>query len=274
MKKGVNQWCFANGTTLERMINLTAGHGFDGIEINMQEGDDVIGLHLGSSEQRILEMGRMAADTGICIPSISTGLHWQYALSHPDAATRKKGQEVIRRMIEAAALIGADTVLVVPGAVSPTVRYDDAYERATESIWGVMGDAEAAKVHVGIENVWNKFLLSPLEMARFIDGLGSDYVGAYFDVGNVLQFSFPEQWIRILGGRIRKVHVKDFSTQVGNIHGFVPLLAGDVNWRAVREALLEIGYDGFLTAELSAYAHGDNQLIADTSRHLDVIIAD
>jgi hexulose-6-phosphate isomerase len=128
-------------------------------------------------------------------------------------------------------------------------------------------------VAIGIENVWNKFLLSPLEMARYIDELNSDFAKAYFDVGNVLQFGYPEQWIRILGKRINKVHVKDFSTKVGNITGFVPLLAGDVNWPAVVEALEEIGYDDVITAELSPYTIGPKQLPIDTARHMDVILA-
>src|SRR5690606_30036891 len=110
----------------------------------------------------------------------------------------------------------------------------------------------------------------PLEMARYIDELDSEYIGAYFDVGNVLQFGFPEQWINILGKRIFKVHVKDFSTSVGNITGFVPLLAGDVDWKAVKSALEEIGYEDTLTAELSPYALCPSTLADDTSRHLEL----
>ncbi len=125
---------------------------------------------------------------------------------------------------------------------------------------------------MGIENVWNKFLLSPLEMARYIDEFDSPCVCAYYDVGNVLLFGYPEQWIRILGHRIQRVHVKDFKPAVGNYNGFVPLLAGDVNWTEVRLALQEIGYNDVLTAEIDPYASYPEQLIFDTARHIDVII--
>jgi L-ribulose-5-phosphate 3-epimerase len=115
-------------------------------------------------------------------------------------------------------------------------------------------------------------LLSPLEMANYMDELQSPYIGCYFDVGNVLQFGYPEQWIRILNQRIRKVHVKDFNMQVGNINGFVPLLSGDVDWDAVRNALHEIGYSDVITAELSAYKKAPLQMLMDTSSQMDVII--
>ena len=129
------------------------------------------------------------------------------------------------------------------------------------------------RIVIGVENVWNKFLLSPLETARFLDEIGSDYVKAYFDAGNVLQFSYPQSWAEALGKRIAKVHVKDFDPAIGNITGFKPLLQGAMDWGALIGALKNVGYDGYLTAELSPYPTNPMQLIKDTSAALDYILS-
>jgi len=178
-------------------------------------------------------------------------------------------------------LLGVDTILVVPGAISglgPTpedeiVEYDVAYDRALQLMKELAPYAEEKKVCIGIENVWNKFLLSPLEMRDFIDKVGSDYVGSYFDVGNVIYSGYPEHWIKILGKRIRKVHFKDFRRDVGTLAGFVDLLAGDVNYPAVVKALKNVGYDSFVIAEMiPAYTHYTDQIIYNTSASMDRIL--
>ena len=128
-------------------------------------------------------------------------------------------------------------------------------------------------MHIGIENVWNKFLLSPLEMRDFIDKIGSDYVGSYFDVGNVVYSGYPEQWIHILGKRIRKVHFKDYRCNPGGLNCFVDLLSGDVNWRAVRQAFADIGYDGWAAGEMiPQYAQGSDQIIYNTCKSMERIM--
>ncbi len=132
--------------------------------------------------------------------------------------------------------------------------------------------AEQYQVNIGIENVWNKFLLSPLEMRDFIDKIGSKYLGSFFDVGNILAFGYPEHWIRILGKRIKKVHIKDFRKDIGNVTGFTSLLEGDVNWPAVMQALKEIGYNDFIIAELSPYKFYPEQLVENTSKAMDKIM--
>ncbi len=136
------------------------------------------------------------------------------------------------------------------------IDYDVCYERAGEAIRQILPAAEQTGVAICIENVWNKFLLSPLEMRDFIDGFNSEMVGAYFDVGNVLLTGYPDQWIRILGKRIKRVHVKDFKLSVGTVAGFVDLLEGDVDFEAVKKTLTEIGYDGYVTAELLPFEPG------------------
>ncbi|MBO1514849.1 sugar phosphate isomerase/epimerase family protein [Metabacillus bambusae] len=272
MLKGINQWCYPEGTPLEEVFAYSKEAGFDAIELNLYNSGG-IGLTMDSTPGEAEAITKLALSYGLQLRSLSTGLLWQSPLSSVNGDVREQGRKIILKQIELASVMGIDTVLVVPGSVSHDVAYDDCYKRSQEELKKVLDEAEKRQVAIGIENVWNKFLLSPLEMARYIDELNSDFAKAYFDVGNVLQFGYPEHWIRILGKRISKVHVKDYSTKVGNITGFVPLLAGDVNWPAVMEALEEIGYEDVITAELSPYTIGPKQLPIDTARHMEVILA-
>jgi hexulose-6-phosphate isomerase len=183
-------------------------------------------------------------------------------------------------MIDAAAAVGTDAVLVIPGAVDiffnpamPVVDYQDCMSRARDGIAAVLPAAEKAGVRMGIENVWNRFLLSPLELVRFIDQFESRFVGSYFDVGNVMLTGYPEQWIRALGKRIARVHFKDFKRAAGTVAGFVDILSGDVNWPEVVAALKEVGYDGFCTAEMIPhYTHHPEVMIENTARAVRAII--
>jgi hexulose-6-phosphate isomerase len=272
MLKGINQWCYPEGTPLEEVFAYSKEAGFDAIELNLYDSNG-IGLTMDSTPGEAEAITKLALSYGLQLRSLSTGLLWQSPLSSVNGNVREQGRKIILKQIELASVMGIDTVLVVPGSVTQDVSYDDCYKRSQEELKKVLDEAEKRQVAIGIENVWNKFLLSPLEMARYIDELNSDFAKAYFDVGNVLQFGYPEQWIRILGKRISKVHVKDYSTKVGNITGFVPLLAGDVNWPAVVKALEEIGYEDVITAELSPYTIGPKQLPIDTARHMEVILA-
>ena len=271
MLKGINQWCYPTGTRLEEIFEYSRDAGFDTVELNLNKVGDV-GLTVETTKQEAIDIKEMASSYGIQLQSLSTALLWETPLSSADENIQKQGIDTVKKMLEISSYIGIDTILVVPGAVTEEVSYDDCYRRSQEAIKQTIATAEKYNVKIGIENVWNKFLLSPLEMARYIDELGSSHIGAYFDVGNVLQFGYPEQWIRILNNRIFKVHVKDFDTQAGNGTGFRNLLAGDVNWGAVVAELNEIGYTGALTAELTPYKQSANALANDTARHLDVIL--
>ncbi|AYV68081.1 MULTISPECIES: sugar phosphate isomerase/epimerase family protein [Niallia] len=270
MLKGINQWCYPDDTPLEMVFKYSRDAGFDAIELNVSI--DGIGLTMNTSREEAKRIRKMAEHYRLRLSSISTNLLWKFPLSHYDEKVREQGRKVIEKQIELAGYIGADTVLVVPGVVNEETSYLDCYRRSQDELRKVLPLAEKHNIHVGIENVWNKFLLSPLEMARYIDEFHSDYIGAYYDVGNALQYGYPEQWISILGERIRKVHVKDFKLNVGNITGFVPLLAGDVNWEKVYQALKNIGYKDTVTAEIPAYAFGPEYLAQDTSKHLDVVL--
>ncbi len=266
----VNQWCFPEGTALEQVFSVSRQAGLDGVELNLYMPGSV-GLTMESTAVEARGVRELANGYGLELKSLSTGLLWDAPLSSPDAQLRNQGRSIVRKQLELASEMEMDAVLVVPGAVTNEVAYEECYFRSQQEIADLEKDARRLGVRIAIENVWNKFLLSPLDMARYVDELQSDAVGVYFDVGNVLQFGFPQQWIRYLGGRIVKVHVKDFSRAVGNITGFVPLLAGDVDWPAVREALSAIGYADYVTAELTPYAAYPEQLIRDAAGHLSLI---
>ncbi|MBG9785077.1 sugar phosphate isomerase/epimerase family protein [Shouchella lehensis] len=272
MKKGINQWCYPEGTPLDRVLEWTKQAGFSTIELNVAKQGEV-GLTLDTTVEEAKAIKTQIKAAGLEMDSLSTSLLWQTPLSSGDEKIREQGKHVVRRMLEFAHDLDVSTILVVPGMVTEDVRYDECYERSIAALKELAPLAEEVNVRIGIENVWNRFLLSPLEMAQYIDEVNSTHVGAYFDVGNVLQFGYPEQWIRILGERIFKVHVKDFKTSVGAMTGFTNLLAGDVNWQAVMKELQEIGYNGELTAELTPYAYDPAALAYDTSRQMDLLLA-
>ena len=283
MKKGINAWCFPGSFSLERCMKLAKQAGFDAIELNMSERDpgrsftdelsfeENSGLTIDSSDGELAAIAALAREIGIVISGVSTSLHWTYPLTSNDGDTREKGKQIVRKMLHAASVFGADAVLVVPGLVDKTVPYATAYRRSLEALRELSADAAREKVSICVENVWNKFLLSPLEMARFVDEAESPYVGVYFDAGNVLQYSYPEHWAEVLGKRIRRVHIKDFNLSVGNINGFTNLLEGDMDWKALMDALRAAGYDGFVTAELAPYKTGPERIAADTAAHMDII---
>jgi hexulose-6-phosphate isomerase len=207
-------------------------------------------------------------------------LYWTYSLTSNSESTRSKALDIGRKQLETAAQLGVDTILLIPGAVgvdfipgSEVVPYDVAYDRAQEAVTQLAATAAEYKVNIGIENVWNKFLLSPLEMRRFIDEIGSPWVGSYLDIGNTLLTGYPEHWISILGERIKKVHFKDYRRQAGGLHGFVDLLAGDVDYPSVVAALAAAGYDGYVIAEMIPnYTHHTEQIIYNTSFSMDRIL--
>jgi hexulose-6-phosphate isomerase len=250
MQIGINRWTLPDELPLAACFQMAKRAGFDSIEINIAEEGE---LTPASTEAEVRAIVASAAQAGIALSSLSTGLGWRYPITSPDEGVRRQGAETIRRMLEVAQWLGVDTILVVPGVVSADIAYDDAYTRAQEVLKRLAPEAERRGVAIGVENVWNKFLLSPLEFARFLDEIGSPCVGAYFDAGNVLVYGFPDQWIRILGRRIKKIHVKDFKSPIGNMSGFCNPLQGDVPWAKVRAALEAIGYDDYITAEVDGY---------------------
>lgn len=276
MKKGINIWSFPQASIKDN-LSLAKKAGFEGVELALNGSGE---LSMESTEKEVLDIKNYATDLGLSLYSLSCGLCWDYRLSDDDKANREKAKDMIKKQIDTAYLLGADTVLVIPGVVNvefsmpeKKVAYDVVYGRALEGLNQLKGYAEQAKVNIGLENVWNKFLLSPMEMRDFIDKIGSDYVGSYLDVGNTLYCSYPEDWVRILGKRIKKVHFKDYRVQAGGLHGFVDLLAGDVNYPEVVNALEEIGYNDWVSAEMIPnYKHYTETIIYNTSNSMDKIL--
>jgi L-ribulose-5-phosphate 3-epimerase len=205
---------------------------------------------------------------GLPIHSVMNAAHWRYPLSSSDpqvVATSIKGIETSLRN---AKLWGAETVLVVPAVVNAETSYKDAWDRSVVAIKKVVPLAQDLKVIIAIEEVWNKFLLSPLEMANYVDSFKSPWVKAYFDVGNVVLYGFPQDWIRTLGNRIVKLHLKDFRFHKGMAE-FVPLREGDINWPEIYKALSDIGYRGTATVEVRG---GGEAELREISKRVDLIL--
>ena len=225
------------------------------------------------TDQAEAEQVRAAAEkTGLKIHSVMNSDHWRYPLSSADPEVVNRSVAGMETSLRNAKLWGADAVLLVPAVVDPATSYADAWTRSQKVIRErILPLATDLKVIVAIEEVWNKFLLSPLEMARYVDEFKSPWVRAYFDVGNIVFYGYPQDWIRTLGKRIVKVHLKDFKLDRGKGQFELKNLGeGDIDWVEVRKALAEIGYDGYMTTEISG---GDLAYLKDVSARIDRFLA-
>ena len=281
MRKSINIWSFPAEWTLEAKLRLARAAGFAGIELDLTLDGAV---SLGSSTVELDAVRAQVEREGLEVSGLATGLYWQFNPVSEDPTVREEARTVLRRQIECAAQLGIDTVLVVPGAVgipwearAAIVPYDTAHTRAADFIRRAMPLAERHRVVLGIENVWNQFLPSPVVMAVFIDSFASPWVAAYLDVGNAIAAGHAEHWAKILGPRIRRVHFKDYRRAIGTVHGFVDLLSGDVNWPEVMRELRAANYAGWVAAEMIPpapfYRHCPEVLIHNTSRAMDAILA-
>lgn len=290
VKKGINIWSFPVGMDIIQCMKLAQKAGFEGIELALNLTGE---LNLQTSDSDIRRLGQAADDMGLAINSLATGLYWQFSLTSNRQDIRERAKSIVRRQIDIAALLAIDCILVCPGTVgvdfkpgdvvpdagdieffagSEIIDYEIAYMRAQQSLRELSRYAMEKGVIIGIENIWNKFLLSPIEMRRFIDEIESAWVGVYFDVGNVMRTGYPDQWIKILGSRIKKIHFKDFRIDSHGLSGFVDLLAGDVDFIKVMEALTSINYRGWINAEMCpTYKLYSDQNIFNTSASMDRI---
>ncbi len=268
----LNYWTlggFDGKTPVEQALDEVAAMGLDGLELTFDAGVFAPGI----SQTRCREIRAEAARRGLRIATLATGRYWNCSLSSPDAAERRAAIAFTREYLQAAAWVGAKTVLVVPGAVAvpwdparPVVPYAAAWKHATASIRACLPTAERLKVAIALENVWNWFLADPMAMKLFVDQFRSRRVGVYFDVANCLINGYPEHWIDILGRRIAAVHVKNFSRQDcgGGLHGFGDdLRRGDVNFPAVLAALDRARYRGPVTAEMIPFSRLPNLVLPD-----------
>ena len=228
LRKGI-MWASVGiqGSVLEKCKAIKAA-GFEGIE--------------PSSGADRKEFADAMKATGLVASSVCNAFNWDFPLSHPDAEKRREAVNKVVLTIEDAKAYGADAILFTPGRVDENWSYEDCWIRSTECIKELVPVADKMQIKICVENVWNNFLLSPLEMRRFVEQFNSKYVGVYFDCGNIVVYGWPEQWITLLGRRIGRVHIKEYSKQIadkeGRVAGFkAPLTEGSVNWAKVIESL-------------------------------------
>ncbi len=241
-------------------FQMAADVGFEGIEPNTIPTPEEVDAYR-----------RAAEASGVAIHSIMNSDHWRYSLTDNDPEVVKRSVEGIKTSLRNAKDLGAGVILLVPGIVTAQVRYAQVYERSQKAIRELLPLAEELGVVIGIENVGNRFLLSPLEFARYIDEFDSPYVRAYFDVGNVIRYGFPQDWIRTLAHRLVRIHVKHFEP--GREHPvFDPedRRTEGIDWQDVRRALTEVGYQGYVSAEVRS---GDEAYVKEVSARMDKIFA-
>jgi hexulose-6-phosphate isomerase len=235
--------------------------GFDGVEMD------------SPSELKIDDVLEAKEKSGLEIPGVINSMHWKAPLSDPDPEVRKRCRIATETALRDCKAYGGTTVLLVPGVVNDKISYKDAYERSQQEIRKVIPVAEETGVKIAFENVWNNFLLSPLEAARYVDEFDSPMIGWYFDVGNIVRYGWPEHWIEALDQRILKLDIKEYSrkkqTDEGIWKGFdVELLEGDCNWPEVNKALEKINYSGWASAEVKG---GGRERLAFISQKMDAI---
>jgi hexulose-6-phosphate isomerase len=257
IKKALYISMLGNKGTYAERFRMAKDAGFEEIECATVE-----------SQSEADEIKKAAEQTKLRIHSVMNQAHWKFPLSSADPSVVQQSLKGLETSIRNANFWGAETVLLVPAVVNPETSYQEAWTRSQQQIRKVLPLAEKMKIIIAIEEVWNKFLLSPLEMARYIDEFKSSWVKSYLDVGNMVFYGYPQDWIRTLGKRVAKLHIKDFRFK-NRMAEFVPLREGDIDWKAVYKALADIGYKGTATLELSS---GDLDYLKETSRRFDLIL--
>ena len=237
-----------------------------------EAGFEAIEIGTISAEAEAAEIKAAADKTGLKIHSVMNSDHWRFPLSSSDPEVVKKCVAGMETSIKNARLWGAEAVLLVPAVVDAKTSYRDAWTRSQRIIREqLLPVARDQKIIIAVEEVWNKFLLSPLEFARYVDEFESPWLKAYFDVGNVVINAYPQDWIRTLGSRIVRIHLKDFRFDSRErTFAWRNIGEGDIDWQEVRRALGEIGYSGYVTTEISG---GDLAYLKDVSARLDRFIA-
>lgn len=258
-KKSLKFGMIKEDLSILEKFKLVKELGFDGVEMD------------SPNELEDKEILAAKEATGLEIPGLVNSMHWKHPLSSADPKERAICVESMKTALHACKKYGGTTVLLVPAVVNEKVNYADAYHRSQAEIKKLIPIAEETGIKIAIENVWNNFLLSPMEAARYIDEFESDMIGWYMDIGNIVRYSWPEQWIRILGKRIIKVDIKDYSrkkqSEEGIWKGFKTKLGeGSVDWAAVNLALKEVGYKGWGSAEV---AGGDRVRLKEISERMD-----
>jgi hexulose-6-phosphate isomerase len=258
-------------STLISMLPKERGYA-ERFAIARAAGFDAIEMRTIARDEEAAEIREAAQKAGLTIHSVMNEDHWRYPLSSSDPEVVTRSVRGMETSIRNAKLWGADAVLLVPAVVDAATSYKDAWTRSQQVIRErILPAAREQKIVIGVEEVWNKFLLSPLEMARYVDDFESPWVRAYFDVGNIVFYGFPQDWIRTLGSRIVKVHIKDFALERGKGQFFWRNIGeGDIDWPEVRRALADVKYSGYVTTEV---AGGDEAYLKDLAGRVDRFLA-
>ncbi len=262
MKTGITQ-IIISSMSLDESLDLCKEAGHDAIELSFREGGP---LDINMSESEIKEVAAKCATAGVEITSIIGGYSERGNMLSLDPEERKKCSKGVERILEIAGVLGVDGMLLHPGQLASEGTYQQVWDACLEELKKLAPIAEANKAAIGVENVWNKFLLSPKEMREFVDAVGSKWVGTYLDTANMMAYGYPEQWIRELGKRIKKVHFKDFKRRE---HKFVNLLDGDTDWPLVMKEFRNIGYDTAAVHEVG----GDRETLIDLGDRMRKIVA-
>lgn len=262
MKIGFTQ-IVTGGMSLDDCLSLCKDAGYNAIELSFREGG---GLDINMNESDIKKVAQKCADAGVTIASVIGGYKDNGSMLSLNPEERKKGCKSIRRILEIGNILGTDGMLLHPGQLRPEGSYTEVWNAFLDELKQLAPVAESFKVAICVENVWNKFLLSPKEMREFVDAVGSDWVGTYLDTANMMEYGYPEHWVRELGKRIHKVHFKDYKR--GN-RSFVNLLDGDTNWAVVMKEFRAIGYDSAVVHEVG----GDRNALIDIAERMRKIIA-
>ncbi len=254
LKKAVKYGMIQLKGSHQERLELAKKCGFLGVEID------------SPGTGNLEELAAASKATGIAVHGVIDSVHWRDTLSHPDEKVRAKGLEAFRGAIRDAKVVGADTVLLVPGVVNKDVTYEQCYERSQTEIRKALPLAEKLGVKIAIEVVWNNFITKPEQLIQYIDDFKSDYVGAYFDCSNMIKYGVaPSEWIRKLGKRMLKFDFKGYS----NTKQWVAIGEGDENWPDVLKALAEIGYNGWATAEVGG---GGEEHLKKISAQMDKVL--
>ena len=262
MKIGITQIILGN-MSLADTLRLCEDAGYQAVELVFAKGKD---LNPSMSASEIAQVERQCADAGVEIGSVIVWYQERGNLLSRDASERERCLKCLRRSLEIAGALSVDGVLLHPGQLAVEGTYQQAWDGLRDALSDTIPLAEEMGAAIGLENVWNKFLLSPLEARLFVDEIGSEWVGIYLDTANMMAYGYPEHWIRELGSRIKKVHFKDFRRSE---HSFVNLLEGDTDWSAVMAELRAVGYDSTLIHEVG----GSREELIDLGARMRQIVA-
>lgn len=264
LRKAIKYGMIAGSGSPTEKLRLARKVGFEGVEID-RPGPEPIADFVTARDE-----------TGVIIHGVIDSVHWKDTLSHPDEAIRARGLAALQSALADAKAVGADTVLLVPGVVNADVTFQQCWDRSTAEVYKALPDAEKYGVKIAIEVVWNNFLSTPEQLVEYVDQFHSPWVGAYFDVSNMIKYGVPPAtWIRVLGKRMLKFDFKGYSSvkarEAGNERaGFgVKIGEGSEDWPEVLRALADIGYDGWATAEVAA---GGEDWLADVSARMDRVL--